>query len=159
RLPLVLAFGAALLLASCRGNSSLALTEAIRRADKVVLYEGLPHQFFEKKLLEEERRTKAVEELNGYPFYKEPLALTEQDAGRLCELLGDPAIYQPWKGEKLCGGFHPDYAVEWHVGAKRYRALLCFGCGEFLLGGPGFEARYEMDKAAGEILVELLKGY
>jgi hypothetical protein len=142
-----------------KGNTLRAFTEAVRRADKVVLYEGLPHQLLEKRLLAEERRTSAVEELNGWPFYQEPLSLPARDAERLYGFLGDPATYLPFKGEKMCGGFHPDYAVEWHVGASRYRALLCFGCGEVMLFGPGLESRHELDKAAGEALVELLKGY
>ena len=143
-------------------NNPRVFTEAVRRADKVVLYEGLPHQFFEKRLLEEERRTKAVVELDGYPFYQEPLPLAAQDAEYLSELLSDPAAYQPWKGEKLCGGFHPDYAVEWHVGTSRYRALVCLGCGEFQLSRPGFWARtkrYEMNLATGESLVQRIGSY
>jgi hypothetical protein len=142
-----------------KGNTLRAFTQAVRRADQVVLYEGLPHQFFEKQLLAQERRTRAVEELNGWPFYQEPLALPARDAERLSGFLGEPATYLPFKGEKLCGGFHPDYAVQWHVGASRYRALLCFGCGEVMLFGPGLESRNELDKAAGEALAELLKGY
>src|SRR5262249_27059988 len=66
-----------------KGNPLRAFTQAVRQADKVVLYEGLPHQFFEKRLLAEERRTRAVEELNGWPFYQEPLALPGRDAERL----------------------------------------------------------------------------
>jgi hypothetical protein len=142
-----------------KGNTLRAFTEAVRQADRVVLYEGLPHQLFEKRLLAEERRTRVVEELNGWPFYQEPLALSARDAERLSGFLGDPATYLPFKGEKLCGGFHPDYAVEWHVGASRYRALLCFGCGEVMLFGPEVESRNELDKAAGKALVELLKSY
>jgi hypothetical protein len=145
-----------------KGSTLRAVTEAVRRADEVVLYEGLPHQLFEKRLLEEERRTRAVVELGGYPFYQEPLALTARDAERLSEVLGDRETYQPWKGEKLCGGFHPDYAVEWRVGANRYQALICLGCGELLLCGPWPwlpHERFDMDKATGEALVELLKGY
>jgi hypothetical protein len=151
--------GAALLVYHYSRMTPTAFAEAVRRANGVVLYEGLPHQLFEKRLLEEERRTKAVVEWGGYPFYQEPLALSARDAQRLAEVLGDPAAYQPWKGEKLCGGFHPDYAVEWHVGARRYRALICLGCGEFMLSGGWGWSRFEMDRAAGEALVEFLPGY
>jgi hypothetical protein len=133
--------------------------EAVRQAEKVALYEGLPHQMFESHLLEEERRTKAVQELNGYPFYQEPLTLTSGDAQRLSGILSEPATYQPFSGEKKCGGFHPDYAVEWHVGADRYRALLCFGCHEAKLFGPGLESRNDLNRAAYDELQELLKGY
>lgn len=136
-----------------------AFADAVRRADHVALYEGLPHQLFEKSLLEEERRTRAVVEWNDYPLYPEPLALNAGDAERLTALLGDPVAYQPWKGEKLCGGFHPDYAVEWHVGARRYRALVCLGCGEFTLSGGWGLSRYNMHRTTGEALADLLRGY
>jgi hypothetical protein len=56
-------------------NQAYPFTQAVRQADKVVLYEGLPHQMFESRALEQERRTKAVQDLNGYPFYQEPLTL------------------------------------------------------------------------------------
>ena len=40
---------------------------------------------------------------------------------------------------KGCGGFHPDYAVERAVGGQVYRCLVCFGCGEVKVFGPGGE--------------------
>lgn len=160
RFNLAVIFGAALLCFSCRqANNPKILTEAVRRADRVVLYEGLPHQMFESRLFEEERRRKTIQELNGYSFYQEPLALTAKDAKRLSEVLGESATYMPFAGEKLCGGFHPDYAAEWQVGQARYRALICFGCEEVKLLGPRLDSRNDLDHAAFGKLQELLKGY
>jgi hypothetical protein len=62
-------------------------------------------------------------------------------------------------GEKKCGGFHPDYAVEWSVGRDRYRALICFGCEEVKLFGPALESRNDLDRTAYKRLEELLKPY
>ena len=160
RLSLAATVGVALLASCCsQANNPQTFTEAIQRADKVVLYEGLPHQLFESRLLEEERRTKEVQELNGYPFYQEPLALTGEDAKRLSEILGASATYEPFSGEKRCGGFHPDYAVEWQVGADRYRVLICFGCKEVKSFGSEPETRNDLDSAAHQQLLELLRGY
>jgi hypothetical protein len=114
---------------------------------------------YESQLREEERRTRAVQELHGYPFYQEPLALAGEDAKRLSEVLGASGAYRTFSGEKKCGGFHPDYAVEWQVGADRFRALICFGCHEVKLFGPELESRHDLDRAAYERLQELLKGY
>jgi hypothetical protein len=151
---------ATLLAFSCRyGNNPRILTEVIRQADRVVLYEGLPHPAWESNLLEEERRNKAIQELDGYPFYQEVLTLTPEDAKRLSEVLGESATYMPFAGDKLCGGFHPDYAAEWHVGEDRYRALICFGCEEVKLFGPRLDSRNDLDHAAYEKIQELLKGY
>jgi hypothetical protein len=155
RLSLGVIFGAALLASSCRQS----FTEAVPQAEKVVLYEGLPHQNYESRLLEEERRTKAVQDLNGYPFYQEPLTFIDGDAKRVSKILQDSGSYLPFSGEKKCGGFHPDYAVEWHVGAERYRALLCFGCDEVKLFGPGLKSRHDMERDAFEELQQILKGY
>jgi hypothetical protein len=45
------------------------------------------------------------------------------------------------------------------VGWDRYRALLCFGCREVKLFGPGLESRNDLNRAAYDELQEFLKGY
>jgi hypothetical protein len=142
-----------------QADKVVPFTETVRQADKIAVYEGLPHQFFEPRALEKERRTKAVQDLNGYPFYQQPLTLDSTDAKRLSEILGDSATYKPFAGEKKCGGYHPDYAVEWSVSSDRYRALICFGCYEVKLFGPGLESHNDLDLDAYKRLKELLKPY
>lgn len=148
-----------LLLMGCANKKLDSFTQAVRGAGKLALYEGLPHQSFEADLLERERKTKPVRELHGYPFYQETLALSKEDAHRLSEILGDANTYLPFSGEKKCGGFHPDYAVEWQVGSDVYRALICFGCREAKLFGPAIELRVDLSPVAYKQLRELLKGY
>ncbi|MCE9547923.1 MAG: hypothetical protein K8T25_20825 [Planctomycetia bacterium] len=151
----------AIFFSSCqRAKVPESFSDAIRRADKVTLYEGLPHPQFERELLAEERRTKPVQELSGYPFYREQLALSGEDATRLSNLLRDSAAYRPpTDAVKACAEFHPDYAVEWSVGAERYRALICFGCSEVVLFGPGVEVQNDLENAAIEKLQGVLKNY
>jgi hypothetical protein len=158
RFSIAVSLGAALLVSSCQKNLQ-AFTEAVRQADRVVLYEGLPHPMFESRLSVEERRNKAIHELNGYSFYQEPLPLTTADAERLSEILGGSGTYGLFSGEKLCGGFHPDYTVEWHVGENRYRALICFGCHEVKLFGPVLALRNDLDQRAYGKLREILQDY
>ena len=141
------------------GDSAEKFPAAIAGADRMTLHEGLPHQLFERELLESERRSKPVRELDGYPFYQAPLALSAEDARRLTQLLSDPATLNRFSGEKLCGGFHPDYAVEWQKGSRSYRALLCFGCEEAKLLGPGLDQRYDLAGPAGSELQALLGSY
>jgi hypothetical protein len=148
----------ALAQAAC-GDPTDRFTAAIASADRMTLLEGLPHQHFERELLESERRSKPVRELDGYPFYQAPLALSAADAKRLMLLLSDPATFQRFSGEKLCGGFHPDHAVEWQQGSRSYRALLCFGCHEVKLSGPGIDQRYDLTDAAAGELKALLSPY
>ena len=139
-------------------SSAAAFAVAIANADEVVLLEGLPHGMFEHELLETERRSKPVRESHGHPFYEPPLVPTADDARRLTQLLSDPATLERVFLEKKCGGFHPDYAVEWVRGGERYQAQICFGCGEVKLFGPGIGGRYELsDGAVAELEVMLAR--
>jgi hypothetical protein len=62
------------------------LGNAVRHADLIMLYEGLPHQLYEEDLLNEERRTKPVREIGDYPFYRNQLSVNP----------GEAAIISPW---------------------------------------------------------------
>src|SRR5689334_5894049 len=50
-----------------------AILDAIRRASSLTLYEGLPHQSWEKASLESELATKETFRIREWPFYKRPL--------------------------------------------------------------------------------------
>jgi hypothetical protein len=141
------------------GPSELSFTDAVGKAEKVILFEGLPHQNYERKLLEKELKSGKVVEINDFPFYKEPLTLTKDDASALSKLFSDSNTLPKFSGEKKCGGFHPDFAVEWHVGDDIYRALICFGCGEAKVFGPKIEKRHDLGRSAKSKLRNLLMGY
>jgi hypothetical protein len=160
RLALSVTAGAVLLASACHpGNSDQGFAGVVRRAQKVVLHEGLPHRTYGSQLLEKERRTKEVEDVGGHPFYKDLLELSGDDAKEVSDILGDPGTYKPFSGEKKCGGFHPDYAAEWQVGADRYWALICFGCYEVKLLGPGFNSRLDLNQVAYERRRQVLKAH
>lgn len=136
--------------------------DGVRRASAVVLYEGLPHQRFEKGLMEQEKRTKRVRDIQGFPFYVEKLELKDEDAKRLTALLSDVgrlgSILSP-DVQKKCGGFHPDYALEWSNGNDRVQAQICFGCGDVRLFSSGSYSERDLSKKARASLEEILKGY
>jgi hypothetical protein len=138
-----LLFGVALLASSCGGDSVKTFTDAYRRAETVVIYEGLPRGSDASNLPDDKRGKRSVREFHGYSFYEPPLWVEGFGNGRLTASLGDPAKYRPFSGEKKCGGFHPDYAVELRLGSSTYRALICFGCSEVKLFGPGLESRHD----------------
>ena len=52
-----------------------AVLEGIRKSGEVVLHEGLPSEFWEPQLREQEMSRKKTIRLHGYPFYDERLAL------------------------------------------------------------------------------------
>jgi hypothetical protein len=118
---------------------------AAENPQSIRVYEGLPHQSYEGELLEQERNTKAVRELHGFPFYRESLVVEKQDAVQLATILADSTVWTEFSGEKKCGGFHPDYAIEVARGGETYVALLCFGCGEGKIYQGSVEGRYDMN--------------
>jgi hypothetical protein len=140
-------------------NGHKLFTKGVQGSTAVKLYEGLPHQMFEANLLAQERQTKPIREIHGYPFYEVPLEPSKQDVERLSALFGDSTNFKPFSGEKRCGGFHPDYAVEWQNGQDGYVALICFGCAEAKLFGPGVASRHDLTGRADEALKELLKSH
>ena len=46
----------------------------------MLLYEGLPSEFWEPELREQELNQAKTIKLHGYPFYEEPIALKGTDA-------------------------------------------------------------------------------
>jgi hypothetical protein len=131
----------------------------IDQAERLVLYEGLPHQMYEHEALEAEKKAKPTVTLHGFPFYRDTLALKPGDGERLKALLGDPASFSPYSGEKRCGGFHPDYAVEWSAKGQVYEALICFGCFEANIYGPKGGTTYDVAHDVQDRFKDLLAPY
>jgi hypothetical protein len=84
--------------------------------------------------------------LHQFPFYREPLELHERDASVITDVLGDRGSYDlKMPGiMKACGGFHPDYAVEWTSGGDVYHGLVCLGCHEILIHGPQGQQHFDI---------------
>jgi hypothetical protein len=149
---------ACVLLSAC-GDGPADAARSAATSDAVTLYEGLPHQGFEEKLLESELAKKPVVRWGGFPFYAGSIAPSAADAARLRELLSAESTFEPWSGEKKCGGFHPDWAVEIGTGDAASRALVCFGCEEIKLLKGGSEERFDVADAAEKALVQVLGAY
>lgn len=140
-------------------DTNRSLFAPIAAADRLLLYEGLPHQRYEWDLLEDELRTKATVTLQGFPFYRQPLEVSDADRDALKAVLGDERSFRQWPGEKPCDGFHPDYLAEWRVDGASYQILICFGCGEVKAIGPGRSLRCDIERSKQQELGELLKKY
>ncbi len=108
----------------------------IRLAEKVFLYEGLPHPQDEPELFKAESRRASTRQFAGYEFYEQHFPLTEGQMLEFNAAFGNPASFQPLR-KKLCGSFHPDYAIEWTRKGRTYQALVCFGCEEVKFLGNG----------------------
>jgi hypothetical protein len=138
----VLVASIGLVLSGCSGAAPEVAT--LKQADRLVLYEGLPHPMYEAQALASEKKAKPTVTLHGFRFYREPLDLKPGDDDRLRALLGNPHSFSTYSGEKKCGGFHPDYAVEWTAGGQTYQALICFGCFEARIYGPKGGTTYDV---------------
>lgn len=132
------------------------LTAGIAGSKKVVLYEGLPHQFWERDILAKEMKEKKTVRLHDFPFYAEPIALKEEDAKYLTEVYGKAETFSRYRGPKKCGGYHPDWSIEWKDGDATYRANICIGCNEIRIYGPKNDVY--CDGIPGKT-VEMLRGY
>jgi hypothetical protein len=144
-------------LAGCSANPPASAS--ISQSKTLTLYEGLPHQFNEPHAVLAEKKAKPTVERDGFTFYSETLDLSAGDAGELKALLANPHSFEPFSGEKKCGGFHPDYAVEWSVADKLYRCLLCFGCHEARIHGPLGATTYDIETATFKHLKQMLTPY
>lgn len=121
----------------------------------LTLFEGLPNQNFEADLLTKEKATKPTTQLIGFDFYKAPTPLKAADVATLRSLLSASALYGGYTEDKKCGGFHPDYALQW----GDVTLLICFGCGEIERSEGAKTTRYDMGSDQSKELKTLLKAY
>src|SRR4051812_48116871 len=133
-----------------------SVLEGIRQSGEVVLYEGLPSEFWEPQLLEREVNRKKTIRLRGYSFYDERVALRPADAEQFTALFSAKGSFKRYRGPKVCGGYHPDYCVEWKAGDAATRALICLECGEVKIFGPQAELHCDLSPDAGQRLAQWL---
>lgn len=114
------------------GTLSEAVSEwssAVPHGEKFEILEGLPHFFEGKEFVENERLTKATVNVDGEWFYAATQPFPARDVAELQRLVAG-GLLQPWRGMKLCGGFHADYAIRFDSGGNVYHLLFCLGCHE-----------------------------
>lgn len=95
---------------------------------------------------------------HGHGFKRDTPALPEAAAKQLAELLADPATYEAWSGEKMCGGFHGDWYLCWGEGTERREVIICEGCGEAILYHAGKSLRCDLAKAGFEKILAITRG-
>lgn len=123
------------------------LAQILVKADRLEVYEGLPHPKAEKDLFEAEKTSKATIERHDFLFYKEPLSIESKLAKTLYSLsLNTKTLKAHSPG--FCGGFHPDYALVFHTGDKTIEVHICFGCGEIKFFGEGKVAVFSLSSSA-----------
>ena len=63
-----------------RFDQNKSVFDGVQNATKLTLYEGLPHQLFERQELKQERASKPTIIIHHFPFYRETLGLTRKEA-------------------------------------------------------------------------------
>jgi hypothetical protein len=131
---------------------------ALARAGLPILYEGLPHDNYERDVFAKELDSKQTVRLNDAPFYLEPLPLDRSDADRLTALFRNANSFIPPR-PKACGGFHADYCLKWNIKDSELRAQICFSCGEVKIFGPDINAHWDIAGDAYDEFKAILKRY
>jgi hypothetical protein len=136
-----------------------SVLQGIGKSTEVALYEGLPSEFWEPQLREEEAKRKKTIRLHGYAFYEDRVALSSSEAQQFTALFLSKGSYKRYRAQKPCGGYHPDYCVEWNSSDAVTRALICLECGEVKFFGPGSELHCDLIPEAGERIARRLTPY
>jgi uncharacterized sulfatase len=135
------------------------VAKSLVSSKEIQLFEGLPHQYWEKELLDEELKSKRTVQVYDFPFYQEKRAMAEEDAAVVRRILSDVKSVEAWRGEKLCGGYHPDYLLEWREEEDVYRAQICLGCHELKFFAKDLEISCDIHEDACEKLASVLRKY
>ena len=129
-------------------------------ADSITVYEGLPHPVSEREAFNEQKKAQKIWSISKEFFYEKPLPINNEDLKSLDVAFHTMPLCAPFRGPKLCGGFHADYAVEWKKeGQHLVSALICFGCHELLIVTPTGSQSTEMSKVGFDVLQPLLRKY
>ncbi len=99
----------------------------LAKADKVTLFEGLPHPAWEHELLAAEAKRKDTEVQHVFKFYTPSQAVDAKLLQAIHPLLTKAIAH---RGAKGCGGFHPDWSLRFYHDGVCTDIQLCFGCHE-----------------------------
>lgn len=115
------------------------MLQLCKRASKVEVFEGLPHQMFEPELLAQEQQRSDVFQNHDFDFYEPALSLPDDEFDCFISRVVSRRTYRAWQGFKACGGFHPDFLLRFHGADSTIDVQICLGCGEAVLfGGDGY---------------------
>ncbi len=136
-----------------------AVLREISSAGEVLLYEGLPSEFWEPELRTRALKEKETIRLQGYAFYDEAQQLPAADASALTALLSATESFARHSSRKSCGGFQPEYCLEWTTGASSTQAVVSLECGEVKLYGPQGELYCDLVPEVVQKLKPLLSAF
>lgn len=138
-------------------REALVFQRSLSSSKQLFIYEGLPHQTMDQKLLAVEIDRDDTTRIWKYPFYTPALVASNTEI--LKDILGGSSAIKAHAGAKLCGGFHPDYCISWKSDGGTMCALICFGCGEIAFYSNRGALLYDLSSKTKGMLIEALKRY
>ena len=133
------------------------LVDGIAKANVVSVYEGIARQLTEQEEIERGLIHRKTVMRHGFSFYEAAIPAVETDAAKLTALFSGTKTLSKYTGPQFCGGFHPDWCVEFNAGDDIYRVLICFGCREARLYGPTNEVFTDFETATYNDLIDILE--
>ena len=144
-------------LSSSMGSDFSRFKASLEASQHLSIYEGLPHQTWDRELLIEEKKRKDTAQIWKFPFYTPSVRAT--NAELLRRILLQLGAIRKYGGEKLCGGYHPDFCVSWKAGEVESYALICFGCSEIVFYDAKESQIFDLSSKATKSLQMALKIY
>ncbi len=138
-------------------EASAIYRATVAAAKTIEVFEGLPHQMWDKELLAVELKRKDTQVICKFPFYTPSTTASNSEALR--KLLSSADSITEYGVPKRCGGYHPDYCVSWLAGETTYHALICFGCHEIIFYDGKTSLIYDLKNKAPEQFQKLLAIY
>ncbi len=93
----------------------------------------------------------------GAFFYSQAEVPEGNDAKQLLALVKNPQSFRKFGGFKLCGGFHPNFALVWTKDEIAVEIHVCLTCHEIKLFQSRLEIYCEMDDDAYQQFLQLGK--
>lgn len=129
----------------------VAIVQKMNTASELSVYRGLPAS---QNSAYEAALGKPNIERHGFHFYASAHKLSSDESGEIKRILSERALFTSLPVFRMCGGFHPDYSIEFHDSSGDYEIQLCLGCGEIRIYGPKnrvelamhYEGKVELEK-------------
>lgn len=139
-------------------SSFAKFLDSVAAADSLIIYEGLPRATaVELAKLKQKNQTIT---LAGWEFYTSPLDPNQSIVEKLRSTLVDYAKFNGhYTGQvgKGCGGFHPDYCVQWTANNRICHALICLSCNELEYVAASKKMKFDFDEIARQSFADIAK--
>ena len=119
--------------------------KTVSESDELTIYAGLPRG--DKEQLQKIKDDYKTIKIFDFDFYANPVEAKPASIEDLRSDLVDYQLFQPYGGPKFCGGFHPDFCIQWTADGKTYNMQICFTCHEAAFITPDERLPFDLTDA------------